>query len=168
MGQLVNKTIDAIAKDLETLRILLQRFIAGFSPFFLTLIAAANATALLGLLRISWGTYTPTLTNTTNVAASTSYLAKYIRVGDIVFVAGRLNIDPTAAAPTLTTLGVSLPIASDLTNSEQCSGVYARLNDATGGGVVTGDTTNNRANITFFASNAGNNTGGYAFAYQVL
>src|SRR3989304_10106925 len=59
----------------------------------------------------SSGTYTPTLTNGTNVAASTAFECQWMRIGSVVCVRGKFNLDPTSANTT-TILGISLPVAS--------------------------------------------------------
>lgn len=69
---------------------------------------------------ITSGTYTPTLTNTTNVAASTAYACQYMRVGGVVTVSGMVNIDPTAAGQTVLTM--SLPVSSNLANDYELAG----------------------------------------------
>lgn len=65
---------------------------------------------------LSTGTYTPTLYNTTNVAASTAYAMNYRRVGSTVWVWGRVNIDITTTLAS-TVLGMTLPIASNFTDA---------------------------------------------------
>lgn len=67
------------------------------------------------------GTYTPTLTNTTNVAASTPHVTQWMRVGNVVTVAGNVTITATASA-TNTILGMSLPVASNITGDENLGG----------------------------------------------
>ena len=111
-----------------------------------------NAGAVTGTTNqyLCSGTYTPTLFNTTNVAASTPQVTQWIRVGNVVTVSGNLTIDPTAAT-TVTTLGVSLPIASALTNSEQLGGTAVRAPSiAALAGWLTADFTNDRANLQYF------------------
>jgi hypothetical protein len=95
--------------------------------------------------------YTPTLTNTTNVAASTSSLFMYQRIGPIVSVEGFVYIDPTAAT-TLTVLGISLPIASNLNALEQLHGKAIRWDNAATAimGYIEADTTNDRATLSFY------------------
>jgi hypothetical protein len=68
-----------------------------------------------------YGTYTPTLTNTTNIAASTAYACQFIRIGTVVTVSGMVNVDPTSTGSCV--LGMSLPIASNIAAIEQCAGV---------------------------------------------
>ena len=93
------------------------------------------------------GTYTPTLTNGTNVAASTSFTWQYIRVGNVMHASGTINIDPTAAS-VATQIGISLPLASDLNSYVQCTGVAVSQAGAVFG-VISGDTTNDRATLDF-------------------
>ena len=71
------------------------------------------------------GTYTPTYTHVANVDATTAYSCQYLRVGDEVTVSGRVDIDPTTAAGTQVQIGVSLPIASNFANSNECGGTIA-------------------------------------------
>lgn len=69
---------------------------------------------------LTTGTYTPTLTNTTNVAASTAYLSNYYRVGNYITVFGRVDIDPTAAGAVV--LEMSTPVATNFTSTIQAAG----------------------------------------------
>lgn len=112
------------------------------------------------------GTYTPTLTNSANIDASTPQVFQYTRTGNVVTVSGSVNIDPTAAT-TLTTLGISLPIASDLTSYVQCCGTaVSRLAGAYGD--IQGDTTNDRATLNFTnGASTGNNAWFLTFTYLV-
>jgi hypothetical protein len=69
------------------------------------------------------GTYTPTLTNTTNVAASSAFGCQYMRVGSVVTVSGRVSIDPTATGRIV--LGMSLPVASSLGTLSNVGGTFS-------------------------------------------
>lgn len=111
------------------------------------------------------GTYTPTLTNSTNVAASTAYLCMYTRLGNIVTVSGKVSIDPTATGATI--LGISLPIASNLANDFECAGVGAN-SAGDWPARISGDTTNDRANLVFVAVGTANQPWWFTFSYQVL
>lgn len=137
--------------------------IGGTTPAAGTFTTLANAQGAI----IS-GTYTPTLFNTTNVAASTAYVCQYSRVGDVVTVSGRVDID-TTAAPAATALGMSLPIASNLTASQQVGGAGCSTGTGNRYG-ITGDTTNDRA---VFEANVGlvdasNDAIFFSFTYRVL
>src|SRR5512146_1384466 len=91
------------------------------------------------------GTYTPTLTNTTNIANSIAGVCMYFRVGDVVHVAGRVVIDATATGAIL--LGMSLPIASNLTALADLGGVGMSADVAGQALSIEADTTNDRASF---------------------
>src|SRR3990167_4879975 len=114
----------------------------------------------------SSGVYTPTLFNVTNVAASTAYECQWQRAGNTVTVSGRVDIDPTAAAPTATELGISLPVASALTAATQLAGIAWSLNVSSQGGPVLADTVNDRASYQYLAQSAANAANFFIFTYQ--
>jgi hypothetical protein len=115
---------------------------------------------------IASGTYTPTLTGVANVAASTAYLCQWIRVGNVVTVTGKADIDPTTTI-TLTQLGISLPIASNIANPQNCAGTTAAsaVNEQ---GAVIGDATNDRAEIDMTPVDVTNQPYYFTFSYTVL
>lgn len=76
-------------------------------------------TAALPLL--ASGTYTPTLTPIANITGSTAYSCQYMRVGNVVSVSGRIDVQATASG-SQTHLGISLPIPSAFTAATQCGG----------------------------------------------
>jgi hypothetical protein len=113
------------------------------------------------------GTYTPSLTNTTNIASSTAAVCQYMRVGNVVTVSGTVTIDPTATGRIV--MGFSLPIASALTATNQCGGTYASSGATTVNvGSVTGDATNDRATFDGVSNDAASRVYGFSFTYQVL
>ena len=113
------------------------------------------------------GTYTPTLTNSANLDASTAYECTYYRVGDAVTVSGKADVDPTAAGSTTTTLGISLPIASAFANTQECAGVGATVAGGTVAG-ISGDTTNDRAQLQFLSSFTNNVPIYFQFTYRIV
>lgn len=116
---------------------------------------------------ISSGTYTPTLTNSTNVAASSNATGKWSRVGNIVTVSGQIEVDPTAAT-TNTLIGISLPIASNLASASELTG-FAMDNPVSYGskGWINGDSTNDRATLQMYPASALNTEWRYQFQYEV-
>lgn len=116
------------------------------------------------------GTYTPVQVSTnTNVDAVTFYDCQYLRVGDTATVSGQVAIDATAIGDTL--VKFSLPIASNLTASYQCSGMatqngYALLPSVIGG--IYGDATNDCAVLRL--NSPINSIVGYCFqlTYRVI
>jgi hypothetical protein len=111
------------------------------------------------------GAYTPTLFNTTNVAASTPYECRYLRVGNIVVVSGFVDIDVTAAAAT--TLGMSLPIPSNLSASSDVAGTGASNAVANLSLGIAGSAANDRALFLFVATSLTNNTYTFQFSYTI-
>lgn len=112
-------------------------------------------------------TYTPTLTNTANVSASTARQCTYFRVGNTVTVSGQLDIDPTTTL-TLTTLGISLPVASAFTTAFQLGGAGSASDVADGSAAILSDATNDRATFQYVCTDVTNHTMTFTFTYQVL
>lgn len=112
------------------------------------------------------GTYTPTLTGVANVTGSTAYECQYMRVGKVVTVSGRVDVDPTANS-VQTTLGISLPIASELTATNQCGGTAAHGLVAGYSGYIIGDITNNRAQLQFIVGDNANRAWMFTFTYLI-
>lgn len=84
------------------------------------------------------GTYTPTITNGTNVAASTAFVSMYQRIGNRVRVSMLIGIDATAAGGAASALTISLPIdpANNFAADENAAGVLAK--GATGSTTAAG------------------------------
>jgi hypothetical protein len=123
-------------------------------------------------LTLTAGTYSPTITNVSNVDASSfSGSVYYQRIGDQVTVWGWMDIDVTLGA-TSTSLAITLPVASALTNSSQLGGNIAGAGGfgaVVGRGTAGGDATNDRAQIDFLSgSGTTSNPYFFKFTYQVL
>ena len=140
----------------------LQSFQGGTAGEYYHLTSAQNAT----VATLASGTYTPTLTNVTNITSSTAYVCQYMRVGEVVTVSGRLDIDPTAAGDV--ELGVSLPLASNFTAEENCGGVAVNHSTTESAMAILGDATNNRA--TFQSTKVFNvaHDVHFTFTYRIL
>lgn len=118
---------------------------------------------------IGSGTYTPTLTNVANVSGTTSAVAQWMRVGNVVTVSGRIAIATTAAAATLTQLRISLPIASATTTTTQIAGTASRRNAAAvDSGQIESDTVNDAALLSFFSSATASAGTSFQFTYLVV
>lgn len=109
--------------------------------------------------------YTPTLTNVTNLDGSTARNCPYIRIGNVVVVGLSFSADPTAAAPTNSELGVSLPIPSDFTTQFDATGSV--VGGASQVGRVEADTTNNRAKVLFSATDTADREWSGTFVYII-
>jgi len=113
------------------------------------------------------GTYTPTLTGVTNIAGSTAFQCAWIRVGNVVYVAGQISIDCTLAASTSTEIGVSLPVASNLAADASLAGTAVSDQVASLTGRIKADASNDRARIVFKALSLSNDTYSFTFTYTV-
>lgn len=117
---------------------------------------------------IASGTYTPTMTGVLNVSAANGLKSQWMRVGNVVTVSGSCQI--TTAAATTTSCGMELPIPSNLASPGDCIGTIQQNIGTPVAGLLSlaGDTVNDRANITFTAVAASNNTYYFTFTYEVL
>jgi hypothetical protein len=85
-------------------------------------------------------------------------------------VSGIVAIDPTSGGFTVTELGLSLPFASNFSAIQQCMGnaTFSSVAAQTHAGSVLGDTTNDRARISFYANYTTNENCQFFFMYQIL
>jgi len=128
-----------------------------------------NAGAVTGATNqyIASGTYTPTLTNVTNVAASTARLCTWTRVGNSVEVRGQIDIDLTTTL-LASEIGVSLPIASAFTTAYQCGGSAAAI-AFQANWAIQADATNDRAKFSATGiSSVTNDTYTFNFGYEII
>lgn len=135
-----------------------------------------NAGAVAGTTNqhIASGTYTPTMTNFANCSAATANGTwKWTRVGNVVTFSGNFSVTITAGS-TVTQIGVSLPIPSNLAGANDLNGAVSNLNAGTtlaSAAFCNGDGTNDRANVQFSSGTggAGANLIFYVIAqYEVL
>ena len=116
---------------------------------------------------IASGTYTPTLTNVTNVAASTARLCQWTRVGNVVTVSGQLDIDLTTTL-LASEVGMSLPIASALTTAYQLGGT-ANAVAFQANWAIQADAANDRAQFKSTGiGDVANDTYTFSFTYEIL
>jgi hypothetical protein len=118
---------------------------------------------------VETGTYTPTLTGSTNIAATTAYTCMYQRVNNLVQVWGSLDADPTAAAFTSTDLTITLPIASDIVNVYDLSGVSVGIDGGqpNQSGRVIGGPGGDNAVLVFLAGSVANQNHRFNFSYII-
>lgn len=128
----------------------------------------AQLAALVALLptTIAAGTYTPTLTNATNLTASTAYQCQYIRIGRVGVVGGRVNADPTAAGDTR--LGISLPVPSNFGALEDCGGVACAPGVAGVVAACTADAANDRIELRWQAVDLTNQPLYFIAIYEII
>jgi hypothetical protein len=98
------------------------------------------------------GTYTPTITNGTNISSTNQYEMRWYRIGDRIFVQGAVGINATAIGSAY--FRISLPTASNLTGQwDDLSGSV--VSAGAGTGVITAGTANDDADVTYSATFVG-------------
>lgn len=116
---------------------------------------------------IAYNTYTPTITSITNIDATTAHVCNYVRIGNQVIVNGRVDIDPTASNA-YTELGISLPIASDITSTDDLAGTGSSvLGTIYGTWGFGGDVANNRADVFGVPTGNANQGMSFTFGYKI-
>lgn len=113
----------------------------------------------------SSGTYFPNLFNTTNLDGSTPYTCQWFRIGNVVSVSGRVDVNPTAAGATK--LGISIPVPTNVQFVNQLAGVAACPTVAGEVAPIAGDTGNNRAQMSWVTTNTTNEAMFFTFQYLV-
>ena len=122
---------------------------------------------VLGEQQKQYGTYTPTLTNTTNIASSTAYSCQYSRVGNIVTVSGAISVTPTALGAF--NLKLTHPTPSNTTAFQQVAGVgRSYTNTGSDSFCINGDSVNDVADIRGYASITSAQIYTFSYTYQVL
>lgn len=170
-GGLLWSSIDFTGSDLADLGTkphnILQSLQGGTTNEYYHLTSTQHGSLVtISNITFSSGTYTPTLSNTTNITASTAYQCQYLRVGDTVTVSGKVDVDPTAAGQVQ--LGITLPISSNIGAVEDLGGTASAIAVAGQSAGIYGDATNNRATMEWIAVDLSNRAMFFTFSYQVI
>lgn len=111
--------------------------------------------------------YTPTLTNTTNVASSAASECQYLRVYSVATISGQVTI--AAAATGSTVLKMSLPLASKFVSTGQAAGTFASTTlGSTTTGAILADIVNGVLEFRFNAANTTSTVYAFTVTYQVV
>lgn len=109
--------------------------------------------------------YTPSIASVANVGSATASRCNALRLGDWVHVTGQVVVTPSVAN-VQTKLGIALPYASALTDARQ---LYGSATDGFGNtAVLTGDITNDRAELQFQINGTAAYIWRFSFVYQLL
>jgi hypothetical protein len=139
----------------------LQTFAAGLASttgVFSSTISASN------LLE---NTYTPTVSNKSNVSTVTTNAAMYMRVGNRILVYGTLSIAVDGVGSCSCQL--SLPVASNFSASTQLAGNAADGAQNSETAQIQGNTTNDTAQLNWIEDvGAQTRAFGYSFMYSVI
>lgn len=112
-------------------------------------------------------TYTPTLTAAANVGTLAVETVWYSRNGKMITVFGSITGTPASGSGTVTQIGITLPVATDLTLAHQLSGHCQYQSGNRDSGYVVGDATNNRAEINFKSNATANDRVNFSFSYML-
>lgn len=122
---------------------------------------------IANIANITSGTYTPTLTAVANLDAQSAVVCPYIRIHDIVFVAGYVTVDPAAAV--ITSLRMSIPIASNFANTQDAGGTAAPSSgNADRAAAIFADPTNDAVYMDWIAATTTSHTMHFSFMYRVI
>ncbi len=118
---------------------------------------------------VTSGTFTPTLTNGTNVASSSGAFAHYTRVGNEVHVEGWLIVTATTAAGTNTVISINPNIASNFSAQTDALGVGNVFLGAVIAPInIEADFTNDRIMINFTANTTSAQRMNFSYTYTVI
>lgn len=110
--------------------------------------------------------WTPTLTVGTNLLTANNQGARFSRNGKIVTCTVRAELTASTAGGTLTTLDISLPIASNLTGSELTGVGYSNASQKDGG-YIADESVNDRARYRYYCNNVSTLEHYLVFQYEI-
>lgn len=114
------------------------------------------------------GTYSPTRSAESNLDANVSpTTALWQRSGKSVTVSGQVSVNPTLTA-TVTSFELDLPVASNLAQVYDLSGVAFCGAISGMGAAISGSVANNTAVFSWVASDIGAQTFSYVYTYRIL
>lgn len=111
------------------------------------------------------GTWTPTLTSVTNIAASLASVGQFMRVGNTVTISGSVQIDPTATGAAQ--LDMSLPVPSNFTGFQNAAG-FARTDNGDIAGTIEANTTTDVLSLKLTATTTNNRNVTFQATYRIL
>ena len=118
---------------------------------------------------IASGTYTATITDSANTSARTAYRSTWTRVGNVVHVAGVVDVDPTVTL-TATMIKISLPIVSNFSIIGECRGTATAESIASQSAAIVETTayaTADFAVMKWISTDVTNQPMSYEFQYEV-
>ncbi len=123
------------------------------------------------LFAVTAGTYTPTLNNTTNIASTTPAVCHYFKIGSQVTVIGSFTVATTLGVNTASTVGISLPIASNFAVTTDASGLGQSPGEITGGPnsvYIQGNVAGDRLEVNFLSGGTSSNLIFFSATYTVI
>jgi len=116
---------------------------------------------------INSDTYTPTLTNTTNITSSAAAVCQYTQIYSTVTVSGQVTIRATSGGAC--NLKMTLPFASGFTASGQAAGAFATTTvGGTAQGAILADIAGDQFEFRFNATNTTSTVYSFTVTYQIV
>lgn len=115
---------------------------------------------------LSAGVWTPTVSNTVNLASTTAYECMYSQVGNTATGSGTILLDPTATG----SIGFQLslpPVASNFVGTRNAAGTISNAGDFLNG-TVKANAANDTLEIVGVASSLSAFTAMFTFSYKVI
>lgn len=114
------------------------------------------------------GVYTPTTSNTANITTITANEVMWMRIDDIVHVAGEIYVDPTAIGSV--TYRMTLPINSNFTQTYNAAGVIVMSQGSTRDevGQIEAVVGTSQVMAQYYASVSTPDTMHFTFTYKVV
>ena len=125
-----------------------------------------NEALLNNVANFKPGTYTPILRETANLDSSVAYEAQWIQLANMVLVFGAFTANPTTTA-TATTLGLSLPVASNFSDAAQLGGTASAQASSGDHAAIKADATNNEATVQWDCIGTANLSMVFFLGYQI-
>lgn len=117
-------------------------------------------------LAITEGSHTPTTTNSTNITASTAYNTQYIRIGDVVHVFGKVDIDATATGAF--EMRMTLPVSNGAFTTDY-EGNGTAVCSASGVSVaITSNSGQTTVSFKGIATTTTNDTYSFHYSYKII
>jgi len=126
-------------------------------------LSSMTPSGVRAMLGLDFGTYTPVISNISNLSPVVASVAQWLRIGNVVTVSGKLVVDAIAAAAA--SLQMSLPVASNFTAEEQCGGTASTGAETA---AIGADSGTDLAFMDWVAVNTAAVAMRYTFTYQIL
>ena len=117
------------------------------------------------LQTVDSGSYMPAYVGVANVESITPFEARWVRIGDVVTVSGRMQVDPVANT-TATSVRIPLPVASDVLTVAFLGGSAISMNVADHVAFIEGDTANDAAIMSFTSRISTPVSWNFSFSYR--
>jgi len=126
-----------------------------------------NANDIALTVPTAHGTYTPTLTNISNLDAVTAFACQWQQVGDCVTVSGRIDVDPTALSAS-TVVDINLPVPTNNFTADGQLGGTAAMGGVQQSARIAALVGGQVARLSFLSTDTSNRPMSFCFMYRIV